>query len=65
MLMSQSNCTTRLRALSHASIVSWPTITLLSDDGMDCSDAEEPNHNVSFGNVQLQSVRSAPIGNVS
>jgi len=25
---SQSNCTPRLRALSHASIVSWPTITL-------------------------------------
>jgi len=34
----------RLRALSHASIVSWPTITLPSDDGMDCSNADEPNH---------------------
>jgi len=44
MLISQSNCTPRLRALSHASIVSWPTTTLLSDNGMDCSDADEPNH---------------------
>jgi len=30
MLISQTNCTARLRALSHASIVSWPTITLPS-----------------------------------
>jgi len=45
----------------------WPTTTLLSDDGMDCSDADEPNHIMlySFGNVQLQFVRSAPVGNVS